>query len=246
MRTALFAGALALSFPAFAESAQPAAQGSVPEGEIFAAHGTEPFWNLTFEDGKMIYSTPEEERIEVIRPRPVTSRNGVHVYRSPRMTVEISHEGRCSDGMSDYEYPDTVRVRFGRGRTGRALEGCGGGILPPATLGDTNWDIVDIDGIPANGSAYGLMFVGDGTFSGRAGCNRITGSWQQNGRTLTTSGVATTRMACPADFMRTEARFLQLIRGPVLLLYRGGMAASMRGRIDGSDVYVTLRRAGSH
>ena len=240
MRTALLAGALALTCLPGPALAQPAA----PEGEIYAAHGTEPFWNLTFEDGKMIYSTPEDERIELVRPRPTTSRSGVHVYRTPRMTVEISHEGRCSDGMSDYEYPDTVRVRFGR--TGRALEGCGGGILPPATLGDTNWEIVDVDGIPADGPAYELMFVGDGTFSGRAGCNRITGSWQQNGRTLTTSGVATTRMACPADQMRTEARFLQLIRGPVQLLYRGGMAASMRGRIGDNDVYVTLRRAGSH
>lgn len=246
MRTALLAGALALTAFAGAASAQPAAPGSAPEGEIYAAHGTEPFWTLTFEDGKIIYAAPEDERIEVARPRPTTSRNGVHVYRTPRMTVEISHEGRCNDGMSDFEYPDTVRIRFGRSRTGRALDGCGGGILPPATLGDTNWEIVDIDGIPAEGEAYELMFVGDGTFSGRAGCNRITGSWQQTGRTLTTSGVATTRMACPADFMRTERRFLQLIRGPVQLLYRGGMAASMRGRIDGSDVYVTLRRSPSH
>ena len=173
-------------------------------------------------------------------------RGGVHVYRTPRLTVEISHEGRCSDGMSDYEYPDTVRVRFGGQRGGRALEGCGGGILPPATLGDTNWGIVDIDGIPANGEAYGLIFVGDRTFSGRAGCNRITGSWQQTGRTLTTSGVATTRMACPAENMRTERRFLQLLRGPVELIYRGGMTALMRGSIDGTTVYVTLRRDPRH
>ncbi len=233
---------LALALLAAPASAQPQS----PEGEIYAAHGTEPFWGLTFEDGRMVWTGMDEERIEVARPRPTTSRGGVHVYRTPRMTVEISHEGRCSDGMSDYEYPDTVRVRFGRSRSGRALEGCGGGVLPPATLGDTNWAIVDIDGIPANGEAYELMFVGDGTFSGRAGCNRITGAWRQTGRTLTTSGVATTRMACPAEYMRTETRFLQLLRGPVELIYRGGMAALMRGSIEGTMVYVTLRREPQH
>ena len=59
--------ALALLAATGSASAQPPA----PEGQIYAAHGTEPFWGLTFEDGKMIYSTPDdEERIEVSRPAP--------------------------------------------------------------------------------------------------------------------------------------------------------------------------------
>src|SRR6478752_4184893 len=113
-------------------AASPAAAQTTPEpeGEVYSAYGTEPFWGLTFEDGRMIY-THEDERIEVARPRPVTTRAGVHVYRTPRMTVEISHEGRCNDGMGENEYADTVRIRFGNSRTGRAIEGCGGEMLPP-------------------------------------------------------------------------------------------------------------------
>jgi uncharacterized membrane protein len=47
---------LALATPA---SAQPPS----PEGEIYAAHGTEPFWGLTFEYGKIIYTDMGDERI---------------------------------------------------------------------------------------------------------------------------------------------------------------------------------------
>src|SRR5205085_9252051 len=125
-----------LTLALLAVSSPAAAQPPEPEGEIYSAAGTEPFWGLTFENGKMIY-THEDERIEVARPRPTTTRAGVHVYRTPQMTVEISHEGRCNDGMSENEFSDTVRIRFGRNRTGPALEGCGGEMLPPATLANT-------------------------------------------------------------------------------------------------------------
>jgi heat shock protein HslJ len=33
--------------------------------------------------------------------------------------------------------------------------------------------------------------------TGNAGCNRLTGSYQQQDRTLKFTGIATTRMACP-------------------------------------------------
>ena len=238
MRTASLAGALAL----LALPGPAAAQPPEPEGEVYAAHGTEPFWSLTFEDGKIIYSTPEDERIELRRPRPVTTRGGVHVYRTPRMTVEISHEGRCSDGMSDYEYPDTVRVRFGRGRSGRALEGCGGGVLPPATLTTTSWQIVQIDGAPVGGEAYELEFQDDGRIRGRAGCNRFSGPFVQTGRTLTVSQLAVTRMACGDEAGAHEAKMLRLLRGPVRISYNGGMLMMLSGERDGANVHVTLRR----
>ena len=225
-------------------AASPAAaqQPSLPEGQIYAGHGTEPFWGLTFEDGKMIFSRPDEERIEVVRPRPVTSRNGVHVYRTPRMTVEISHEGRCSDGMSDYEYPDTVRVRFGRNRTGPALEGCGGGVLPPVTLADTSWTIIEIDGSPVGGTNYRMQFDGQGRLSGQAGCNRFSGPYTQRGRTLTPGAIVATRMACPGERMAHERRVLQLLRSPVEINHHGGNIMMLREPQGGPAIYVTLRR----
>ena len=238
MRTAFPASALALLACTAAARAQP----SQPEGEIYAAHGTEPFWGLTFEDGKMIYTGLDEERIEVARPRPTTTRAGVHVYRTPRITVEISHEGRCSDGMSDYEYPDMVRIRFGRNRTGRALEGCGGGMLPPATLADTDWLIVDINGAIVGGENYHLRFDGQGRLSGQAGCNRFNGPYAQRGRTLTPGAIVVTRMACPGERMIHEARMLQLLRGPVQIHYRGGTMMSLQETGGNPGVFVTLRR----
>lgn len=241
MRTASFLGALAL-LAATPALAQPASEAPAPEGEIYAAHGTEPFWGVTFEDGKMIYSTPDEERIEVARPRPVTNRNGVHIYRTPRLTVEISHEGRCNDGMSEYEHPDTVRVRFGNNRTGRALEGCGGGILPPVTLADSGWAIVDIDGSQVGGETYRLEFDGQGRVSGQAGCNRFSGPYTQRGRVLTVGTLAVTRMACPGDRGRDEGKMLRLLRGPMRISFRGGMIMSLQESETVPGVFVTLRR----
>ena len=224
-------------FAASPASAQPAE----PEGQIYDAHGTEPFWGLTFEDGKMIYAF-DEERIEVVRPRPTTTRRGVHVYRTARMTVEISHEGRCNDGMSEYEYPDTVRIHIGRGRGGRPLEGCGGGILPPVTLVNTGWAIADIDGAQVGGEAYQLNFEENGRLSGQAGCNRFSGSYTQSGRRLTAGPIAITRMACPGERMVQEAKMMQLLRGPVQINYRGGMIMTLQ-EVNGSPgIFVTLRR----
>ncbi len=55
-----------------------AAQPPEPEGEVYSGFGTEPFWDVTFEDGKIILHQ-DEERIEVPRPRPTTTRAGVHI-----------------------------------------------------------------------------------------------------------------------------------------------------------------------
>lgn len=224
----------------FAITAPAAAQPPAPEGEIYTAHGTEPFWGLSFENGKMIY-TFDEERIEVVRPRPTTSRSGVHVYRTPRMTVEISHEGRCSDGMSDYEYADTVRIRFGR-TAGRA-EGCGGGILPPATLAATDWLIVDIDGAIVGGENYRLQFDEAGRLSGQAGCNQFSGPYTQTGQRFVAGPIIATRMACPGERMTHETRTLQLLRGPVQFFYRGGMMMTLQQDNGGGPaIFITLRR----
>ena len=238
MKTVFLTIILAVLATGGAASAQPPA----PEGEVYSAHGTEPFWGLAFEDGRMIYTDPDGARIDVPRPRPTTTRAGVHVYRTPRMTVEISHEGRCNDGMSEYEYPDTVRVRFGRNRTGGALQGCGGGMLPPVTLAETNWLIVDINGSIVGGETYQLNFDGQGRLSGQAGCNRFSGPYTQSGHRLTPGPIVATRMACPGDRGRDEARMLQLLRGPVQISYRGGMILSLQEPQSGPGIYVTLRR----
>src|SRR5207253_2562568 len=118
----------------------------------------------------------------------------------------ISHEGRCNDGMSEFEYADTVRVRFGNNRTGRPLEGCGGALLAPVTLAGSDWYIVDINGSIVGGETYVLRFDDAGRLAGQAGCNRFSGPYTQRGRTLTPGAIIATRMACAGDRGRDEAR----------------------------------------
>lgn len=93
-----------------------AAQGPEP----YRALGTEPFWSLRIGRGEMRL---EElgRRTSVVRA-PV-ARPGVNGrrYATRRMTVEVTH-ARCSDGMSDRIYSDTVTVTI----AGRTLRGCGG------------------------------------------------------------------------------------------------------------------------
>lgn len=232
---------LRLALLALLLAAPPAAaQPPEPEGEIYAAAGTEPFWGLTFEDGKMIYSDPNGSRIEVARPRPTTTRAGAHIYRTPRMTVEISHGARCNDGMSEFEYADTVRVRFGRG--GRALEGCGGALLPPVTLANTDWLIIEIDGTPVGGLDYQLQFDDRGRLAGQAGCNHFSGPYTQAGHTLTPGAVVATRMACPGERMAHEAKVLQLLRGPSQIYYRDGAMMTLQQPQSGPGLSMMLRR----
>ena len=233
---------LRLATLALLAAASPAlSQPPEPEGEIYSGYGTEPFWGVSFEDGKMIY-TGDEVRIEVPRPRPVTTRAGVHVYRTPRLTVEISHEGRCNDGMSENEFADTVRVRFGTSRTGRALEGCGGALLAPVTLANSDWYIVDINGAIVGGEDYELHFDGEGRLSGRAGCNRFSGPYTQRSHALTPGAIVATRMACPGERTTHEARMLELLSGPVQFYTRGGMIMTLQQRDGSPGITAILRR----
>ncbi|WP_395611504.1 META domain-containing protein [Allosphingosinicella sp.] len=216
-----------------------AAQPPEPEGEVYSGFGTEPFWDVTFEDGKIILHQ-DEERIEVPRPRPTTTRAGVHIYRTPRFTVEISHEGRCNDGMSEFEYADTVRIRFGRSRTG-GLEGCGGGSLPPATLANTNWRIIDVAGFLVGDSAYVVTFE-DGRLTAQVGCNRLSGPYRQRSHLLTPGPIASTRMACPPDQAEREARLTQLLQGPIRINYNGGTQMTLQSDQGDPNIYLTLLR----
>ncbi len=49
---------------------------------------------------------------------------------------------------------------------------------------------------------------GTSRVSGRSGCNRFSGGWQQNGATITLGPIAGTRMACAPALMELESKFL--------------------------------------
>lgn len=106
------AALLALSLVAGRASAQKA--------ESYRAIGTEPFWSLTIGRDVMRLEELERPPVAVRTPGARPSFNGRR-YVTRRMAVDVTR-ARCSDGMSDRVYPDTVTVTIGR----RILRGCGG------------------------------------------------------------------------------------------------------------------------
>ena len=194
------------------------------ESATYRARGTEPFWSVTIGGGRMVYEAPDQPRIEVAAPAPRPFGNGTR-YASTAFTVDIS-PGPCSDGMSDYSYPDSVRVAFEGAEP--PLMGCGGEPLPPATLADTHWSIVEIGGEAVSGELYHLFFSGD-RISGRAGCNRFTGGYRQAGDSLTVNALAMTRMACMGPGMAHEQRAAEILRGPVRIGFPSGDTLELTG-----------------
>ena len=75
-----------------------------------------------------------------------------------------------------------------------------------------------------------------GRLVGAGGCNRLMGSWKQDGPQLQFGQVAGTRMACPPPAMEQERRFheaLEAVRGwraegDALLLTDGTGATVLR------------------
>ena len=61
--------------------------------------------------------------------------------------------------------------------------------------------------------SYMLSFGADGRVTGKADCNRMTGSYQATDKKLTFGGMATTRMACPPGSLGERfARDLGFVR----------------------------------
>lgn len=226
MKRAILLTAAALGF------ASPAlAQGSGP----YRAVGTEPFWSVTIGGGRIVYDDAERRRVAVAAPRARPSFNGRR-YVTRRLTVDITRQ-RCSDGMSDRIYADTVRVRV----HGRTLEGCGGAILPPETLAHTSWEMVSINGrAVAGGERYRLAFTDNG-ITGKAGCNGFGGSYRVSREGFQAGPLAMTRMACPGSAMRDEQEVSRLLTGRVRLYYPDAETLVMRG-VSGGE--IRLKRAG--
>ncbi len=220
-----------LILAALAAPAAAQAQG----GPAYRAHGTEPFWSVTINGGRMVYDDNEGRKVAVRTPAARPSFNGRR-YVSRRLIVDITRQP-CNDGMSDFTYADTVRVTV----DGRALEGCGGATLAPDTLAHTSWEIVSINGgRVAGGEQYQLSF-GENQVSGRAGCNSFSGGYRVGRDGLQAGPLAMTRMACPGPRMQHEQAVARILAGRVRLYYPDGRTLVMRG-VGGGE--IRLRRAG--
>lgn len=198
---------LALAVPILLLAAPAAAQTAAAP---YRALGTEPFWSLTIDARTIRYEPAVGRAISVARPRQVARRDG-RSWRTPRLQVDITAR-RCSDGMSDRIFADTVRVRV----DGQVLNGCGGRVLSDGDreLIAGTWRIDLLDGRRVS-LARPATIVFDGTrLSGRI-CNSFGGSYRFARGTLTTGEIVGTQMACTDGRGDVENRLLATLRRPL-------------------------------
>jgi uncharacterized membrane protein len=82
--------------------------------------GTEPFWSVVIDERNVTFTLAGEQPIVQPKPKPIVGIAG-EIYRTARIDVNVVH-ARCSDGMSDRIYPDTLQVTVDDKR----FNGCGG------------------------------------------------------------------------------------------------------------------------
>ena len=203
---------------------------TAPPPDYFAS-GSEPFWGLEIRGRRITFSPSDgNPDIRATLPRRQATRNGYRLV-TRGFTVIVRRE-RCEDEALR-SHSDTVTVRTRE----RDYPGCGGTLLPPATLDLTDWRIVAIDAARVDGDNY-VMGFGEGRIDARAGCNRLSGPYTQRGNTFTAGLIISTRMACPGPRMAYERAVARLLRGPVRISYPAGDVMVLTG----SGVTVRLQR----
>ena len=81
---------------------------------------------------------------------------------------------------------------------------------PLGSLRGSEWRLVRLGETPIEAEAT-IAFASDGTASGNSGCNRFSGSLEEDGETIAFGPLASTRMACPDPQMSVETGFLQAL-----------------------------------
>ncbi len=71
----------------------------------------------------------------------------------------------------------------------------GGATNPTSGLARTSWKLTGA----VEGTVPTLDFAQDGTFSGSTGCNRLSGTWTEDGDSVTLEAGPMTQMACTSD-----------------------------------------------
>ena len=225
MKTTLLLPLLALGLAACQPYADGYAGPYPPPGgyqgeATYRAIGTEPFWDL--EIGRDMVFTDRGNNVRVVQPtpRPIIGVAG-EIYQTQRINMNIVHS-RCSDGMSDRTYPDTVQVRV----DGREFRGCGAPIgffsqigeggqpnyppPPAAMLTGTNWRVTMINGRGTPPRNFYMNFMPD-RIGAKFGCNSLGARYTVAGSILSAGAVMATRMACPdMTFEREGSAILSL------------------------------------
>ena len=137
MRKALAGGIFALAAAGCAGPPVAEAPGRVDpwdearrRGIEFRALGQEPGWFLEVDEGRsmrLVYDYMERTATTVAPQRRTERDRTIYDAASQSDRLEVTVEPRvCHDGMSGFEFPDTVTVNI----NGRELRGCGRRLNP--------------------------------------------------------------------------------------------------------------------
>jgi heat shock protein HslJ len=200
----------------------------------YFASGSEPFWGLEIRGRQLRFSpndgSESDDGIVASLPRRQPVRGGYRLV-TRRFTVLVRHRV-CGD-EAGRNYRDTVTVTL----RGRRYLGCGGTLLPPETLEQTDWRIEAIGSARVDGDNYVMGFY-EGRIRAQGGCNQLTGPFRERGNRFTAGPIAATRMACPGERMAHERAVLRLLGGPVMVSFPAGDVMVLTG----SGVTIRLRR----
>ena len=219
----------------------------VRHGISFVAMGNEPSWSLTIQnDRQMTFGTPIDSA-QVAMPTVKNGAKGEQIYQSENGKLRVSIRPiRFTDSMSGRVFDTTVEVGF-RQDDGKVRTYKGGGTsLSQLLLLNDGWVLTSLNSevikpLPPRNAVPRLEFqVSTGRVTGTGGCNRLSGLVRADNQSITLGKLASTRMACPGDIDKLEARFLKELDGTlgynidnrVLTLSRAGRAVMVFKKVD--------------
>lgn len=169
-------------------------------------------------------ATVDGKVLEQASADPVMAQRGHKqlVLRVERF-VSLSSASSCASGWQGKQgaaVPDPIAapstpaapaVALATSTTGAAVEK--NAAAAAASLENTNWKLLTLHGkaVPRQGQAAQLSLLAQGKLAGSGGCNRLMGSWSQQGERLQFGQMATTRMACQGAAARTESGLLKVL-----------------------------------
>ena len=179
----------------------------------FKASGTEPFWNISISEDKIVYKTPEDSIIlPYVKPIFAMDSN-VKLYRvkteSAEFTIQISQQ-ECQNEMSGELSPYKVSVDYRKNKTSafENIKGCGQ-YITDYRLHDI-WVLEELNGKKISSEDFGKKFpmmeiyASTNKFSGFSGCNQMNGALFSEKEKLRFINIVTTEMMCDHSYKETE------------------------------------------
>jgi heat shock protein HslJ len=96
------------------------------------------------------------------------------------------------------------------------------------TLEGGVWVVEDVNGGGVIDDARLDASFAEGKVSGRSGCNRYNGQWQQDGANIRIGPLMSTRMACAPALMTLEQKFLAALEAASLVSFDATGAAFLK------------------